>query len=65
VPGQGQVDHEAMFKTLFAAGFRGPLSVERVDGKVNAAEMPAELIDGRIKEAYAFLQPLLEKCAGL
>ena len=31
VPGQGQVDHELMFRTLFAAGFSGPLALERVE----------------------------------
>jgi len=64
VPGQGNVDHDLMFKILFGAGFHGPLSLERVDGTMNAMKMDAELIDQRIREAYAFLQPLLEKQAG-
>ncbi|MCX8037053.1 MAG: sugar phosphate isomerase/epimerase [Candidatus Sumerlaeia bacterium] len=63
VPGEGDVDHEAMFKTLFGAGFRGPLAVERVDGTMNALQMDADLIDRRIAQARAFLAPLLEKCS--
>ena len=61
VPGQGQIDHPLMFQTLFAAGFAGPLSVERIDGKEDASKMPAELIDQRNAEARQFLEPLLEK----
>jgi sugar phosphate isomerase/epimerase len=64
VPGQGDVNHDLMFKILFGAGFRGPLSVERVDGTMEATKMDAEMIDQRIKEAYTFLRPLLEKHAG-
>jgi len=52
-----------MFKILFGASFRGPLSVERVDGTMTAAKMDAELIDQRIKQAREFLSPLLEKYA--
>jgi sugar phosphate isomerase/epimerase len=65
VPGQGQVDHELMFKILFGAGFRGPLAVERIDGNMDAAKMPVELIDERIRQAREFLKPLLDKIAGL
>ena len=63
-PGQGQIDHAEMFRTLFAGGFSGPLAVERVDGTDRAAEMPAELIDQRLATAYQFLAPLLAKTAG-
>jgi sugar phosphate isomerase/epimerase len=63
VPGQGQIDHELMFKILFGAGFDGPISVERIDGTDNAMTMPAELIDARIQAARAFLMPLLDKLA--
>jgi len=63
VPGQGQIDHEDMFRTLFAGGFSGPLAVERVDGTDKAAAMPAELIDERIAAARRHLEPLLEKTA--
>jgi len=61
VPGQGQIDHELMFKILFGAGFDGPISVERVDGTDNAMTMPAELIDARIEAARVFLEPLLDR----
>ena len=64
VPGQGQVDHDLMFKILFGAGFHGPLAVERVDGTMDAAKMPVELIDQRIGEARLFLEPLLAKYGG-
>jgi sugar phosphate isomerase/epimerase len=64
VPGQGEIDFEATFRTLFGVGFRGPLSLERVDGMLDATGMSGDLIDQRIKEAYAFLKPLLDKCVG-
>jgi sugar phosphate isomerase/epimerase len=62
-PGEGQVDHELMFRTLFGAGFHGPIAVERVDGRDNAMKMEAEIIDQRIAKARQFIAPLLEKCA--
>lgn len=62
-PGEGQIDHELMFKTLFGAGFNGPMALERVDGRDNAAKMPAELIDQRIAAAQKFLTGILEKNA--
>lgn len=61
VPGSGQIDHEQMFRTLFAAGFNGPLALERVDGK--GGPVTAETVDERIAQAYNFLAPLLEKTA--
>ena len=63
VPGTGQVDHDLLFRTLFAAGFRGPISVERVDGTEDAAAMTAEVIDERIARARAHLLPILERHA--
>jgi sugar phosphate isomerase/epimerase len=63
VPGTGQIDHDLMFRILFGAGFRGPLAVERVDGKEDAAKMAPEVIDERIAAARRFLEPLLEKNA--
>ena len=60
-PGQGQVDHDLMFRILAGAGFRGPVAVERVDGTDDAEKMPAELIDERIATARNFLAPILEK----
>ena len=61
VPGSGQIDHELMFRTLFAGGFSGPLAVERVDGK--GGPVTPEILDERITQAYNFLAPLLEKTA--
>ena len=65
MPGQGQIDHELMFRILLGAGFDGPISVERIDGTDNAMTMPAELIDARLQAARAFLVPVLDKVAGL
>jgi sugar phosphate isomerase/epimerase len=63
VPGGGQIDHELMFRTLFGAGFHGPIAVERVDGTDKAAEMAVEVIDQRITAARAFLVPVLDRTA--
>lgn len=63
VPGKGQIDHELMFRTLFAAGFSGPLAVESVAGK--GGEVTPDILDQRITQAYNFLAPLLEKTAGV
>jgi sugar phosphate isomerase/epimerase len=59
VPGQGQVDHELMFRTLFSAGFNGPMSVERVDGR--GEKVPPEVIDGRIAAAHKYLTSVLDR----
>jgi sugar phosphate isomerase/epimerase len=63
VPGQGQVDHQAMFATLVHAGFRGPIALERVDGRDDASAMPPELIDQRIAAARQFLSETLDRAA--
>ncbi len=60
-PGTGQVDHDLIFRTLFAAGFNGPIAVERVDGSEDAEKMPPELIDERLAAAYRNLSPILAK----
>jgi sugar phosphate isomerase/epimerase len=60
VPGQGQIDHPAMFQTLFAAGFEGPLGVERVEGQ-GPAKLTAEELEQRLAAAYQYLAPLLER----
>jgi sugar phosphate isomerase/epimerase len=60
VPGQGQIDHPAMFQTLFAAGFEGPLGVERVEGQ-GPGKLTAEELEQRLAAAYQYLSPLLEK----
>jgi sugar phosphate isomerase/epimerase len=60
VPGQGQIDHPAMFRTLFAAGFSGPLAVERIDGADNMAKLSPDAIEQLLAAAYRYLAPLLE-----
>ena len=62
-PGSGQIDHDLMFRTLFGAGFNGPIALERADGTDNAAKMTVEVIDERIAAARKFLVPILDKYA--
>jgi hypothetical protein len=54
------VDHELMFRTLFQAGFNGPLAIERVDGR-SEKKLTPEVVDERLAAAHAFLAPLLER----
>jgi sugar phosphate isomerase/epimerase len=62
IPGQGNVDHEAMFRTLFKAGFNGPLAIERLDGKDGfGSKAPAAAVDQRLTDAYRYLAPLLDR----
>jgi sugar phosphate isomerase/epimerase len=63
VPGEGQIEHKAMFRTLLAGGFRGPIALERVDGRDDASAMPADVIDERIQAAGRFLLKTLESVA--
>jgi sugar phosphate isomerase/epimerase len=63
VPGQGQVDHELMFRTLFAAGFSGPLALERVDGRGGKDKMTPEVLDERISDAHKYLTSVLDRTA--
>jgi sugar phosphate isomerase/epimerase len=60
VPGQGQVDHELMFRTLFARGFTGPLAIERVDGR-DRKKLEPQVVDERLTAAYRYLAPLLDR----
>lgn len=59
--GEGQIDHDQMFRILCGAGFRGPVAVERADGTGSAEKMPPEVIDERLAAARNFLVPILEK----
>ena len=62
VPGQGNIDHEAMFRTLFSAGFNGPMSIERVDGTDGGMNrMPPAVVEERLTAAYQYLAPLLDR----
>jgi hypothetical protein len=62
-PDRGQVDHELMFRTLFAAGFSGPLALERVDGRGGKAKMTPEVLDERISDAHKYLTAVLDRTA--
>lgn len=62
VPGTGNIDHEQMFRTLFAAGFKGPMAIERVDGTDGGMnKVPPAVVEERLTAAYAYLKPLLDK----
>jgi sugar phosphate isomerase/epimerase len=61
VPGTGQIDHESMFRTLFAAGFNGPMAIERLEGKENVMRMSAEDIDTRVATSHKLLTGFLER----
>jgi sugar phosphate isomerase/epimerase len=65
VPGTGQIDHESMFRTLFAAGFDGPMAVERLEGKENLMRMPAEDIDARVAASHKLLTGFLERTSSV
>ena len=61
IPGHGNVDHELMFRTLFAAGFSGPLAIERVDGRDGFGNKAApNVVDQRLMAAHQYLAPLLD-----
>lgn len=62
IPGQGNIDHEAMFRTLFASGFDGPLAIERLDGRAGfRSKATPEVVDQRLTAAYQYLAPLLDR----
>jgi L-ribulose-5-phosphate 3-epimerase len=47
VPGEGEIDHVAIFRTLHAAGFSGPCLIERIDGLATPEETDRALARGR------------------
>jgi len=62
VPGEGNIDHEAMFRTLFSAGFKGPMGIERVDAADGGvAKMSPAVVEERLTAAYRYLTPLLDR----
>lgn len=64
VPGQGNIDHEAMFRTLFSAGFNGPMAIERVDGIDGGMnKVPTPVVIERLTAANRYLSPLLDRVA--
>lgn len=60
-PGEGDVDHAQVFRTLVEAGFSGPCLVERVDGQQRAADMPAATIDAALEQARRSLEGAAER----
>jgi sugar phosphate isomerase/epimerase len=63
IPGTGQTDHEGMMRTLFQAGFHGPMAIEKLEGRDNPGRMPVELIDERAATAYKLLAGMMERTA--
>jgi len=59
-PGQGQIDHEQLFRTLFGAGFNGPMGIERLNGRTKGKLAP-EAVDERLADAYRYLTPILDR----
>jgi sugar phosphate isomerase/epimerase len=59
-PGQGQIDHEELFRTLSSAGFNGPMSIERLNGRTKGKLAPEET-DDRLAAAYRHLVPILDR----
>ncbi|HEV2122476.1 MAG TPA: sugar phosphate isomerase/epimerase family protein [Chloroflexota bacterium] len=56
LPGQGDVDHTAIFRTLLDAGFSGPALIERIDG-LNSAEE----IDQALRRAKDYLESAISQ----
>lgn len=46
-PGDGEIDHVAIFRTLRASGFAGPCLIERIDGLATPEDVDRELARGR------------------
>ena len=46
-PGDGDIDHVAIFRTLHQAGFSGPCLIERIDGLNSPEDADRELARGR------------------
>ena len=62
-PGDGDIDHASIFRTLLDAGFNGPCLVERVDGTQTATEMPPEAIDAALAQALVYLKEAVRQAA--
>jgi sugar phosphate isomerase/epimerase len=58
-PGDGQIDHLAIFRTLHAGGFDGPCLIERIDGLNSAEETDQALARGR-----AYLDGIIAEVLG-
>ncbi|HEX2186529.1 MAG TPA: sugar phosphate isomerase/epimerase family protein [Chloroflexota bacterium] len=67
IPGEGDIDHASLFRTLLAAGFAGPCLVERIDGQPSAEAMDAALARARVNleaAAAAAAEASLSEAAG-
>ncbi len=47
-PGDGEIDHVAIFRALHAVGFAGPCLIERIDGLASPEEVDRELARARV-----------------
>ena len=50
-----------MFRTLFGAGFSGPMAIERVDGRDKKPNLTLEVTDERLAAAYRHLTSVLDR----
>jgi len=58
-PGDGDVDHVAIFRTLAQSGFSGPCLIERIDGLQTPEDVDRELARGR-----AYLERVVAEVSG-
>lgn len=58
-PGEGCIDHAALFRILNDAGFAGSMMIERVDGCDDAARMSFEEIVARLARSRTKMESLL------
>jgi len=58
-PGDGDIDHVAIFRALRDAGFSGPCLIERIDGLSTPEEVDRELARGR-----SYLEQVAAEVAG-
>ncbi len=56
IPGEGDVDHAQVFRSLLEAGFSGPCLVERANGTVRGDDMPLDEIDASLGKAKTYLE---------
>ncbi len=59
IPGEGDVDFPALFASLKEADFKGPVIVERLDGRVES--FTAEQLDERVAAARSNLAMMLQE----
>jgi sugar phosphate isomerase/epimerase len=59
IPGEGDVDHVQIFRTLLAAGFSGPALIERIDGLGSA-----QAVDAALAKAKPYLEDAVQRAGG-